>query len=63
MHIEYLSEKMKFGTGYSDVLMNNNTVVARANFKDISSSTTTVGYRVAETIYRKDLLVIFWCNY
>lgn len=48
IHIESLIKKMVLGTGYSGVLMHNNTIVARANLKDITSSTATVGYRVAE---------------
>jgi len=47
-HIESLIKKMELGTGYSGVLLHNNLIVARANLKDITSSTATVGYRVAK---------------
>lgn len=59
MHIESLSKKMKLGTGYSGVLMDNNTIVARANLKDISRNTATVGYRVAKNSISKGFASCF----
>lgn len=53
LHIESLIKQMDLGTGFSGVLMHNNVIVARANLKDITGNTATVGYRVAQNSVSK----------
>ncbi|PKG80912.1 N-acetyltransferase [Colwellia sp. 75C3] len=52
-HIDSLIKQMENGAGYSGVLVQNNTIVARANLKDISKNEAFVGYRVAEDFTSK----------
>lgn len=47
-HIELSQENMAQGLAYSSVLIANNTIVARANLKDISGKSAVIGYRVAK---------------
>jgi ribosomal-protein-alanine N-acetyltransferase len=52
-HIDSLTNDMKLGKAYSGVLLKNNTIVARANLKDISNNVAFVGYRVAKDFTSK----------
>ncbi len=47
-HIDLLIKQMSLNTAYSGVLLQNNTIVARANLKDIANNQAYVGYRVAK---------------
>lgn len=48
-HIDSLTNQINFGTAFCGVLIKNNTIVARANLKNISNNTAYVGYRVGKS--------------
>lgn len=52
-HIDSLINQMNHDAAYSGVLLKNNTIIARANLKDISNNEAFVGYRVAEDFTSK----------
>lgn len=47
-HVESLNNAMKRKGAYSLVLVDNNMIIARANLKEITEKSATVGYRVAK---------------
>jgi len=47
-HINTLLKQMNTGVAYCGLLLKGNTIVARANIRDVTKNSASIGYRVAK---------------